>query len=313
MDKTVIQYRMKWAGRRIKRKITKKKLEYQTYAGRELMTLQEANDWIKAKIESGEPLMCARFGSIELEASWCYEESAGVSKKKKAALLDKMKNNAGFFPKEDGCMKRFSLLMKESTRKADLLAVWFNPMEDYMVEKYSFDCSLCHLRGLEPYYVENPWTKSLKGKKVVVVHPFAKTIRKQYKKRTLLFKNEEILPEFEILYTIQAVQTAGKELDKRFQNWFEALEWMYQETMKLDFDVAIIGCGAYGFPLAAKIKESGKQAIHMGGATQILFGIKGRRWDSHPIIKHLYNEYWVRPDESERPEGAESIEQGCYW
>ena len=33
MDKTVIQYRMKWAGRRIKRKITKKKLAYQTYAG----------------------------------------------------------------------------------------------------------------------------------------------------------------------------------------------------------------------------------------------------------------------------------------
>ena len=45
--------------------------------------------------------------------------------------------------------------------------------------------------------------------------------------------------------------------------------------MKFDFDVALIGCGAYGFPLAAKLKTAGKQAIHLGGVLQALFGIKG--------------------------------------
>ena len=53
---------------------------------------------------------------------------------------------------------------------------------------------------------------------------------------------------------------------------------MYTEAVKIDFDTAIIGCGAYGFPLAAKLKAAGKQAFHMGGATQLLFGIKGSRW-----------------------------------
>ena len=61
------------------------------------------------------------------------------------------------------------------------------------------------------------------------------------------------------------------------------------------------------------MKCHGKQVIHMGGATQLLFGIKGKRWDTHPVIKNLYNEHWVRPEAHERPEGAETIESGCYW
>src|SRR5690606_28576019 len=107
---------------------------------------------------------------------------------------------------------------------------------------------------------------------------FNKTIEEQYfKKRTLLFKDQRVLPEFKSLETIQAVQTiAGN--NSEFNNWFEALDWMKKEIEKKDFDIAIIGCGAYGFPLAAHVKRLGKKAIHLGGATQLLFGIKGKRW-----------------------------------
>jgi len=37
---------------------------------------------------------------------------------------------------------------------------------------------------------------------------------------------------------------------------------MKVEIRKKDFDIAIIGAGSYRFPLAAFIKEIGKQAIH---------------------------------------------------
>ena len=83
--------------------------------------------------------------------------------------------------------------------------------------------------------------------------------------------------------------------------------------MKKDFEVAIVGCGAYGLPLAARLKEAGKKVIHLGGATQIIFGIKGKRWDQHPKVSGMYNEYWTRPMEAEKPSNAESIESGCYW
>ena len=91
---------------------------------------------------------------------------------------------------------------------------------------------------------------------------------------------------------------------------------MYKEAMKLDFDIAILGCGAYGLPLAAKIKQAGKQAIHLGGVTQILFGIKGKRWEEmedYRYIKNLMNDAWVYPNVQDTPKNAKIVEGGCYW
>ncbi len=85
------------------------------------------------------------------------------------------------------------------------------------------------------------------------------------------------------------------------------------DISRTDFDIAILGCGAYGFPLAAEIKRMNKQAIHLGGATQIWFGIKGKRWDKELPIRNLYNDYWVKPSEDEKPKYASGVEGGCYW
>ena len=54
---------------------------------------------------------------------------------------------------------------------------------------------------------------------------------------------------------------------------------MIEKCIRLEFDVSIVGCGAYGFPLANEIKKKGKVAIHLTGATQLMFGIVGKRWE----------------------------------
>ena len=77
--------------------------------------------------------------------------------------------------------------------------------------------------------------------------------------------------------------------------------------------IALIGCGCYDIPLSTYIKGLGKQSIIIGGGLQILFGIKGSRWDRHNIISKLYNDNWIRPSESEKPNNFKSIEGGCYW
>ena len=81
----------------------------------------------------------------------------------------------------------------------------------------------------------------------------------------------------------------------------------------MDFDIALVGCGAYGFPLSIKLKQAGKQVIHVGGALQVLFGIKGARWDNSPKVNCLYNEHWVRPGDNERPADSKNVEGACYW
>lgn len=102
-----------------------------------------------------------------------------------------------------------------------------------------------------------------------------------------------------------------------FFTWFDALEWMENEIAHRDFDIALIGCGAYGFPLAAFIKRLGKKAIHLGGVLQLLFGIRGARWESSDYFggkyKILFNEYWIRPGGTLRPANASSVENACYW
>jgi glycerol-3-phosphate dehydrogenase len=59
-----------------------------------------------------------------------------------------------------------------------------------------------------------------------------------------------------------------------------------KRSTKKDYDVALIGCGAYGLPLASHVKRKGKQSIHLGGGLQLLFGIKGKRWDDNPEVKY---------------------------
>jgi hypothetical protein len=100
-----------------------------------------------------------------------------------------------------------------------------------------------------------------------------------------------------------------------FPTWFDALEHMRAQIAATEFDVAIIGAGAYGLPLAASVKRMGRQAVHLGGATQLLFGIRGRRWEveSPDDIAPLFNEHWVRPSVEETPENRELVEGGCYW
>ena len=168
------------------------------------------------------------------------------------------------------------------------------------------------LEDLEPIFTKNPWTKALEGKKVLVVHPFVDSITSQYQRKEKLFDNN-VLPDFD-LEVIPAVQSiAGQKTE--FKDWFQALDSMKEQIAKRDFDVCILGCGAYGFPLASFVKNMGKQSIHMGGVTQLLFGIKGKRWEQYIVYPYsnLFNEYWVRPNQNETPQQSKVVEGGCYW
>ncbi|MDE3274907.1 MAG: hypothetical protein PUJ80_02655 [Verrucomicrobiota bacterium] len=77
----------------------------------------------------------------------------------------------------------------------------------------------------------------------------------------------------------------------------------------------LIGAGAYGMSIGAYVKrELGKKALHLGGIKQLLFGIKGRRWDARPKYTNgLYNDAWSRPLDAERPQNFMQIESGGYW
>ena len=288
-----------------------------TYAKHQMLTCEQINQYIYDKILSGEPFLAGRFGSTELLNMRSYEFGGFVGQKyDKNFHFNHLCEWSGFFPNNIDLLPEFVREMKAACEQIDFLAVWFQAFEDYYIKKsMPSSIQIGYLLDFEPWAGDVHWSAALKGKKVLVIHPFEKTIQKQFEKRELLFPNTDILPEFE-LHTLKAVQTLAGTEDLRFTTWFDALEWMYQEAMKIDFDIAIIGCGAYGLPLAAKIKKAGKQAIHLAGATQLMFGIKGKRWEENDAFEYArqwFNENWVYPSDEDKLKNGNKVEGGCYW
>ena len=281
------------------------------YNGKKLLTRDEANIFIGNAIERGEPFMVGRYGDVEIDAVWrvCDDGKSFIAPMEYASY--RLYRNAGFFSSNDKqYLTKFAEIMKWATSQVNIMGIWFNPMEEYTLRTYGKNPEYCRLNSIfmDSYHSSCSWSAKLEGKKVLVIHPFYKSIPYQYARRELIWPGKNILPKFELIMQ-RAVQTIAGTKDPRFNNWFEALDYMYNEAMNKDFDVALIGCGAYGFPLAAKIKAAGKIAIHIGGATQILFGIKGRRWEKGDF----FNENWIRPFPEEIPENFKTVEEGCYW
>lgn len=263
---------------------------------------------ISRMIHDNTPMMLARFGAVEIKCLCYVKLFPPLSFLFKKYTFVNMPRNAGFFPATKKNFEKFAQLMFSDMEQLDILASW--RIEEVFFKKRIGNCFKIGLVDLNPHPEHSDfWLSSLGGKKVLIIHPFASTIERQYRdNRTKLFPNEDFLPQFKSLETIKAVQTiAGNR--SGFSDWFEALNYMENEVEKHDFDVALIGCGAYGFPLAAYIKRKGKQAIHVGGVLQIYFGIKGKRWDNWGI----YNEYWTSPSKEEIPANANKVENGCYW
>jgi hypothetical protein len=282
---------------------------------KEIIFEQAGNDRLATLIEGDDPVMIARIGASELMCLRYYLEKRGNKKKPYSKKVrHSISNLSGYFPADDDSLDAFCILFLDHLGNADAMAVWFNRYEDIICNDYCKDAELIDLTCLEPFHFANPWSSRLAGKKVLAVHPFADSIRKQYgEKRQLLFASPDVLPEFE-LKTIKAVQSiAGTTVD--FATWFDAYRYMCDEIANVDFDICLIGAGAYGLPLASFAKGLGKQAIHLGGVTQILFGIKGRRWEElyADTTAQLFNEHWVRPMDSETPERKDVVEKGCYW
>lgn len=296
------------------RKIFKCSVPVNLPMGKELVNREAFSSLVYNNLRGGDPFLVARYGSTEATMMYMLlGEKCGALRKVNRKYFDNLQKLSGFFPNDPSLLEKWFEIMKETSRQVDVLCYWETGYQRYLVNEFgSKDLALTELDSLQPFFSEHPWTAALKGKKVLVVHPFTETIQKQYKKRKEIWKNEEIMPDFTLM-TVKAVQTIAGNSDKRFQNWFEALDWMYEEGMKHDFDVAIVACGAYGMPLAARFKMAGKQAIHWGGMSQIWFGIKGGRWDNNPRINQFYNDAWVRPDVSETPAQMSSVEGGCYW
>jgi len=274
-----------------------------------ILPAEWANDKITNLIHSEQPALVSRIGHTEgrIVGEYLFRKARyGRLSRKEAHQF------SGIFPVKKPMLTRFAEIYSMALLEVDLLGFWQTAYQARWLNTLSRQPLLVPLESLEPYFYPKPWTASLAGLRVLVVHPFAESIASQYRlNRHTLFPNSQILPEFD-LEVLAPPQTLAPSTGG-YSDWEEAFNTLVAKVLERRFDVALLGCGAYGLPLGAAIKRNGRKAIHLGGSLQLLFGIRGRRWDALPLFQPLWNDAWVRPSALETPQSAKSVDCGCYW
>lgn len=293
--------------------------------GRKILKKNEGNSKILELFSANLPFFVSRFGTTELSVVCHFlrhnrykNASFPVALRKNLSVL------SGFYPEDDASLVKFSTMFLRAVERIDGLGVrwekfdqefWLN--EKFFLKKFCGNAALLGIESIStPFLFAESWLRELQNKKVLVIHPFKKTIESQLERKKTWNQNVN-LPDCEIR-VLQAEQSLSdhKKISK-YQTWFEALKAMEQEILQADFDVALVGAGAYGLFLGDFCKRLGKTAVHVGGALQLFFGIYGKRWTDKTSSDHIpasfFNEHWVWPSGAEIPQGSHLVEQGCYW
>ncbi len=268
---------------------------------------EEANTLIGQKIKSGKPFALCRLGSAEFTLMQLYDEYQMFHHNRLH-----QSNMYSLFHESIEEIDRWTMLTKEDMQDVDIMAYFEDhPIEEYLIRTYCRQAALIRLEQIETFLYDVPWTMALEGKKVLIISPFVETIKQQYPRMDKIYEGHKVLPSFELL-TLKSVWFSGTDDD--FDTYFDALDYLYTEAMKIDFDIALLSCSTFGFNLACMFKRAGRQAIQYGGALQVLFGIRGARWDNSPYTKY-YNDYWVRAPKTEAPSKSfqKKLDNGCYW
>ena len=173
-----------------------------------------------------------------------------------------------------------------------------------MIWAYAFD--IFH------YIFDSPWTLALRGKRILIVSPFIKSIKEKLDTRENIY-GIDLFPSCSFCF-LKPPQTQGTQESNPFSRELHDFQEKVMEQID-DFDVALLSCGGYANPIASFIYEKGKSAIYVGGVLQMYFGIYGKRWikERLDVMKLFKNEYWSRPKEEETPKGSQNIESACYW
>lgn len=174
---------------------------------------------------------------------------------------------------------------------------------------------------LDTNKINNPWTKQLKGKRVLVVSSHEKTILKQWDNIENIWKGKtnEICP-FELVGVVRS--PFNPQIDSRqYPNcgsWDQTLDYMKKLIDSYDYDVLLSGSAVFSPSLADHAKKSGKIGITICGAIQLFFGILGSRWVNNQCFsewRKLFNDNWIYPLEEDLPNNKSMFDsyEKAYW
>lgn len=298
------------------------------------MDLVTASTWLSYQIKTAtDGFGAGKIGTTEFNALKHYfqrqqEQSQQGQSRYPLWITTQMCRNAGFWNGVDvdidTALDDWAQQMLKAIQSLDAVVTW-NPQESKheleVLAFYAPNTPQIPLRALEPYYSDSKYSHHMTQGKIAVVSPFADSIQKQWLKRDKLFP-EPIFTENQEIVAINCTYGPFMTVLDSKGSWSQdilnkgpnaAIKHLTDSVVNSGARYAFVGIGALSLPLVAALKAKGIVAIHTGGATQIMFGVKGLRWKNHAVISKFFNEHWISPSANEVPSGAQAVEGGCYW
>lgn len=288
---------------------------------------------IEQLLRGDRPFLIGRMGNAEQQVSFCFHTQNASAQ---AAAMAQIDRNAGVYwtPSARGLtraavLRAYAAEFVRALQLSDLVGTYNAPSSGGRRDVYEAalmtwycmpraGCDAIEPRMLEPrvadrYHVA-PWSAALAGRTVLVVSPFEDSIRSQYARRHKVWSaaTAKMLPDFELKTVKTRMSAIGHRPHRDFLETLQVLQQAVKAAQP--FDVALMGCGGYGLPLAAYIRGNlSRSAIYVGGGLQLMFGITGGRWLRRPDVQALTNKFWVRPSAAETPRNAMELERSSYF
>ena len=269
------------------------------------LTEKNFNEIICISVSQKLPVMIGKIGGNErtiLDA--VFRTRGGGLKNLKNIIYEdaseRGRYRGGVFPNEFWQYCLVGGELNKALKEIDLLVTWRGFPERRVLKKNNIvpPALFEGMRYLDPTVSLEEgwksWTHGLAGKRVLLVSPFKDSIEH------FLSSDSPVLEYygFDKMQNVAFVKPPQNWMPliegSRYNSWSEELADMTETIRKMDFDVCLVGAGAYSLPICRFVtRQLSKTSIHLGGGMGPLFGVIGGRWsESQPENYKLYKKYY---------------------
>ena len=268
-------------------------------------------------MEENKLFFIGRIAGIELKIAHSIQHRRPIDM---ADQIQELENNAGIHIKDFQSLYSYSEALLTSYDHCTAIAEWETTGQVFaatgngqkLISARTPTIPKIMAQSLEPYYVTDSWMPALRGKRVLIIHPFAKTIQQQLPNLSKIFPNRDWFPECTITCLAPPLTLAHNHQNKDWKVHLD--EFLDRLSKEKEVDVALVAAGGYGMLISDYLYTNMKTSVlYIGGALQIFFGIIGKRWFTNKEVLALMNDAWVRPDPADKPTDFNKVEKGCYW
>ena len=231
----------------------------------------------------------------------------------------------GIFPTDPAFLKKFADEFVDHLCNLDIIGLFEGPREKEIIDGLRLRGKLIPYRLTEPdqSFPDNPtqcYLPLFQNKKILLVSPFAKLLKERANANTF----EKVWSSTgkkwfgpADISTVEFPYSYFTETDthRQFGNVLNLFKAICDKIGNEEFDVALIGAGALGIPIASYVKNMGRMGISLGGHLQVIFGVAGERWKRDPYYREkLINGSWIDMPVEYRPNNKELVsDTGAYW